>query len=80
MKKKIKSVFIIPIIIVFLWGSAILTDYILSTKDMPPVFAWEIEVSDANAYQGIGYRIVLDDGFAVSPPDAEIKGYFYWGW
>ena len=78
--KKVKLAIIVPAIIVFFWGCAVITDYILSTKDMPPVFAWEIEVSDANVYHGIGYRILLDDGFAISPPDAKIKGYFYWGW
>ena len=80
MKKKTKLFITIPVILAFLWGCVVLTDFIRSTKDMPPIFAWEIEVFDANVYHGIGYRIVLDDGFAIPPPDAEIKGYFYWGW
>jgi hypothetical protein len=58
----------------------VITDYIFSTKAHAPVFARSISVNDADIYRGIGYTIIIDDGFAVSPPDAELKGYFYWGW
>ena len=58
----------------------VVTDYIRSTRVEAPIFAHSIDANDADVYRGIGYYIVIDDGFAVSPPDAELKGFFYWGW
>lgn len=82
--KKIKNRTFIPIILIFavilFWMGIVITDYTLSTRVQPPIFAQKINASDADIYHGIGYTIIIDDGYAVAPPEAELKGYFYWGW
>ncbi len=80
MNKKIKLLIILSILMGILWVSMVTTDYLLSVKAEAPVFAQRINASDADIYHGIGYTVIIDDGYAVSPPDAELKGCFHWGW
>lgn len=80
LNKKLKRIIAIPfLVIIFLWVIMVTTDYILSTKVITPIFAQSVNASDADIYRGIGYTIIIDDGYSVSPPQAELKGYFYWG-
>lgn len=79
MSKKRKLIISLPILVIILWSGMVIIDYILSTRVLPPIFAQSINASDADIYRGIGYTIIIDDGYAVSPPDAELNGYFYWG-
>ena len=81
-KYKRKLIIILPVLLILLfWIGMVSIDYICSKKAQPPIFAQRINSAmDADIYQGIGYRIVIDDGYAVAPPNSELKGYFYWGW
>ncbi len=80
-KPKLKTaICVILLIVLLLLSCMILTDYILSTKAQAPIFARKIDAYDADIYRGIMYTIIIDDGYAVSPPGAELKGFFYWGW
>ena len=79
--KKRKTIIIFPILIIMLsWFCIVITDYVFSINAQAPVFARKIKAYDADIYRGMGYTIIIDDGFAVSPPDSELKVYFYWGW
>jgi len=77
---KRRMIIALPILILLFWLSMVITDFTLSTHAKAPFFARQIDAYDADIYRGIGYTIVIDDGYAVSPPDAELKGFFYWGW
>ena len=79
--KKRKIIIALPILtITFFWLGMVITDYIFTIKAQAPFFAQSINANDADVYRGVGYTIIIDDGYAVSPPNAELKGYFYWGW
>jgi hypothetical protein len=78
--KRLKIVIIIPIlVIILLWVGIVVTDYIRLVRIQAPIFAQKINASDADIYRGIGYTIIIYDGYAIAPSDAELKGYFYWG-
>lgn len=78
--KKIRLLFLIPVILLILWGTMATTDYILSRKAEPPIFAVASHVTDADRYLGIGYRIIIHYEGPIGFPGEELQGDFYWGW
>lgn len=79
-KKTIKVVRITVVILLLCWCAMITTDYLLSLKAKPPIFAIASHIMDSDRYLGLGYTIFINYEGPVGFEGEELQGHFRWGW